>query len=75
MQDNKTKSVIEFEPGPSIKPLAIQTNPNLKITTRFMKGKMLMFAKTSIISFVYDMTDVLYFPEDNPKVQTIYDTY
>ena len=46
MQDNKRKIVIEFDSGSSIKSLAIQTNPNLKITIRFMKGKMLMFAKT-----------------------------
>ena len=33
---------------------------------------MLMFAKTSIISFVYDMLDIVCFPKDNPKVQAIY---
>ena len=37
-----------------------------------MRGKMLMFAKTSIISFVYDMLDIVCFPKDNPKVQAIY---
>ena len=75
MQDNKTESVIEFDSGSSIKSVAIQTNPNVKITTRFMKGKMLIFAKTSIISFIYDMIDVFCFPEDNPKVQAIYDKH
>ena len=40
-----------------------------------MKGKMLMFAKSSIISFVYDMIDVFCFPENNPKVQAIYDKH
>ena len=72
MQDNKTKSVIEFDSGSIIKSVAIQTNPNVRITTLFMKGKMLMFTKASIISFVYDMIDVFCFPEDNSKVQTIY---
>ena len=43
-------------------------NPNVKITTRFMKGKMLMFAKTPVISFAYDMIDLFCFPEDNAKV-------
>ena len=75
MQDNKTKSVIELDSGSSIKSVAIQTNPNVKITTRFMKGKMLMFAKISIISFVYDMINLFCFPEDNPKVQLIYDKH
>ena len=37
-----------------------------------MRVKMLL-AKTSIFSFVYDMIDVFYFPEDNPKVQPIFD--
>ena len=75
MQDNKTKSVIEFDSGSIIKSVAIQTNPNVRITTLLMKGKMLMFTKASIISFVYDMIDVFCFPEDNSKVQTIYDKH
>ena len=75
MQNSKMKSVMEFDSGSSFKSVAIQTNPNVKVTTRFMKGKMIMFAKTSIISFVYDMIDVFCFPKDNPKVQTIYDKH
>ena len=74
MQDNKTKSVIEFYSGSSIKSVAIQTNPNVKIATHFMNGKMLMFSKTSVISFVY-MINVFCFPEDNPLVQAIYSKY
>ena len=49
MQDYKTKSVIEFDSGSSIKFVTIQTNVNAKITTPFMKCKMLMFAKISVI--------------------------
>ena len=75
LQYDKTKTVIEFDSGCSIKSVAIQTNPNVKITTRFMKSKMLMLAKTSIISFVYDMIDVFCFPEDNQKLQGIYDKH
>ena len=37
MQYNKTKTVIEFHSGSSVKSVAIQTNPNVKITTPFMK--------------------------------------
>ena len=40
------------------------------ITTRFMKGKMIMF-----ISFVYDMIDIFSLSEDIPKVQAIYDKH
>ena len=36
---------------------------------------MLMFAKTSIISFVYDMINVFCFPEDNPNIQAICDKH
>ena len=34
-----------------------------------------MFAKTSIISFVYDMINVFCFPEDNPNIQAICDNH
>ena len=76
MQNSKMKSVMEFNSGSSFKSIAIQTSPNVKVTaTQVMKGKMIMFAKTSIISFVYGMIDVFCFPKDNPKVQTIYDKH
>ena len=38
-----------------------------------MKVKMLMFAKTLLIRFVYDMIDVFCFFENHPKVQAIYE--
>ena len=34
---------------------------------RFLNGKMFMFSKTSIQSFVYDSIDILMFPTDNVK--------
>ena len=37
MQDNKAKSMIQFDWG--IKSIAIQTNPKVKVTTRFLKDK------------------------------------
>ena len=58
MQDKKTKSMIKFDSGSSIKSVATQMNPNVKITTHLMKGEMLMFTKTSFISFVYDTINV-----------------
>ena len=47
-KNNKIKSIIDFdeENTNSIKSLAIEKKSNVKLTTRFMKGKMLMFAKT-----------------------------
>ena len=46
----------------SIKSLAIKKNTNVKITTTFLKGKMPMFAKVLLMSFVYDIIDVFCFP-------------
>ena len=34
-----------------------------------------MFAKASIIRFVYDIINVFCFPEDNPNIQAIYDKH
>ena len=47
-KNNKIKSIIDFDEENinSIKLLAIEKKSNVKLTTRFMKGKMLMFAKT-----------------------------
>ena len=42
----------------SIKSIVIKGNTTIDITSRFIKGKMLMFAKVSIKSFVYDLIDV-----------------
>ena len=40
-----------------------------------MIGRMLMSTKISIISFVYDMINIFCFPEDNPKVQAVYEKH
>ena len=75
LKDRRTKTMIDFEynGSTSIKSLAIKKNTNVKVTSRFIKGKMLMFAKLSIRSFVYDMIDVFCFP--NKEIQSIYDFY
>ena len=75
LQDRRIKTMIDFEynASNSIKSLAIKKNTNVKVTSRFIKGKMLMFAKLSIKSFVYDMIDVFCFP--NQDIQLIYDFY
>ena len=67
------KSITDFDNDQvnSIKSLAIEVKSNVAITTRFMKGKMLMFAKTSLKGFVYDMIDVFMYPDD--AIQNIYE--
>ena len=74
-QNTNAKSVIDFdnEHSTSIKAVMIKQNPNIKVTTRFLSGKMLMFAKVSIKSFVYDLIDVFMFPNETTK--TIYGKY
>ena len=68
-EDRKIKTMINFEENnsSSIKSLLIKGTTNIKVTSRFIKGKMLMFAKLSIKSFVYDMIDVFCFPNDKIK--------
>ena len=74
-QNKNAKSLIDFdnEHSTSIKALMIKQNPNVKVTTRFLSGKMLMFAKVSIKRFVYDLIDVFIFPDE--KIKTIYEKY
>ena len=69
------KSMIEFdqEHSTSIKAVLVKQNPTVKITSRFLSGKMLMFAKVSIKSFVYDIIDVFMFPNETTK--SIYEKY
>ena len=45
----------------------VKQNQNVKVTTRFTSGKMLMFAKVSIKSFFYDIIDVFMFPDETTK--------
>ena len=75
---NKKKNVtslIEFDQqnSNSIKAVMVKKNQNIKPTTRFLSGKMLMFAKVSIKSFVCDIIDVFMFPNETTK--SIYKKY
>ena len=74
-QNTNVKSLIDFdhEHSTSIKVVMIKQNSNIKVTTRFLSGKMLMFAKVSIKSFVYDLIDVFMFPDQTTK--SIYQKY
>ena len=75
LEDRKIKTMIDFEENNcgSIKSLAIKGSTNVKVSSRFIKGKMLMFAKLSIKSFIYDMIDVFCFP--NEAIKEIYHQY
>ena len=75
LKNKKIKTMIDFDKNKcnSIKSITVKSDTNIDVTLRFIKGKMLMFAKLSIKSFVYDMIDVFCFPND--KIQQIYDYY
>ena len=72
-KNEKVKAIIDFsdQDTASIKALGIKVNDKVKITTRFIKGKMLMFSKVSLKSFVYDIIDIFCFPDED--VKEIYD--
>ena len=69
--------VIEFNDfkSSSVKSISVKNETNTKCTTRFMSGKLLMFAKISLKSFIYSIVELLYSPEENPIVATIYEKY
>ena len=68
-KNQKVKTMIDIsdQDTASIKALGIKTNDKVKITTRFIKGKMLMFSKVSLKSFVYNIIDIFCFPDENLK--------
>ena len=68
-RNNKIKSLIDFDEEcvSSIKSLAVKKETKVNLTTRFLNEKMLMFSKTSIQSFVYDLVDVFMFPDEDVK--------
>ena len=70
-----TKMIIDFdcESSVSINSLAVNKTNEVKVTTRFFSGKMLIFTKLSLMSFIYDLIDTFYFP--NLKTNMIYCSY
>ena len=64
LTNQKVKSLIDFdeEYTCNIKSVAIEKSSEINLTTRLLNGKMLMFSKVSIKSFVYDLIDVFMFP-------------
>ena len=73
----KKTMLIEFNEykSSSVKSIAVKGNTSIKCTTRFMSGKLLMFAKLSLKSFIYSLAELLSFPEENLIVSKIYEKY
>ena len=69
--------VIEFNDYKSfsVKSISVKTKMNIKCTTRFMSGKLLMLAKLSLKSLTYSLVELLHFPEENPIVASIYEKH
>ena len=65
----KVKKLIDFDKNiyNSIKSLGVKKNTKVKVTSKFMNTKILMFLKISLASFVDDMIDVFVFPDDDVK--------
>ena len=69
LRDQKIKSLIDFDEEycSSIRSLAVKKSIKANLTTRYLNGKMLMFSKISLKSFVYNLIDVFMFPNNVTK--------
>ena len=69
--------VIDFNDykSSSVKSISVKANTNIKCTTRFMSGKLLMFAKLPLKSVIYPLVELLTFPEEHPIVSKIYEKF
>ena len=69
--------IIEFneQKSASVRSIVVKSDPIVKCTMRLMSGKLLMFAKLSLKSFIYSLVDLFHFPEENPIVSDIYKKY
>ena len=67
--DPRAKTITEFDQflACSVKSLAVRKTNNVTPTTLFFSGKMLMFIKISLISFIYDMLKTFCFPSEKSK--------
>ena len=72
LKNQKFKSLVDFdeEYSSSIKSFVVEQSTEVNLTTRYLNGKMLMFRKVSIKTFVYNLIDVFMFP--NEEIQKIY---
>ena len=72
LDPRKTKMLIDFNnrESASIKSFPVKKRDKTKVNTYFMSGKLLMFAKLSLKSFIYDVAETFCFPD-----QTVTETY
>ena len=75
LKKQKIKTMIEFDKTEcnSIKFILVKGSDTVNVSSHFIKGKMLMFAKLSLKSFIYDMINVFCFPD--AEIGQIYDFY
>ena len=57
----------------AFKSFAVKEKKEVGTTARFLSGKMLIFAKLSLMSFIYDILETFCFPDG--KVKKIYEKY
>ena len=71
----KTKVVVELNnhESASIKSFAVKNHSSVKLTSCFMSRKLLMFAKLSLMSFIYEVIETFCFPDEN--VREIFEKY
>ena len=72
LDPRKTKMIFDFNDreSASIKSFAVKKKSAIKVTSTFMSGKLPMFAKLSLKSFIYALAEIFSFPSD--IVQVIY---
>ena len=64
LDPRKTKMIIDFNDRESanIESFPVKKKNQIKVTSRFMLGKLLMFPKFSLKSFIYDLVETFCFP-------------
>ena len=73
LRKNKMLLELNTPEGSAVKHIAVKPQTNVKCTTRFLTGKMLMFAKLSLKSFIYQLAEIFTFPDN--IVRAIYNKY
>ena len=63
IENKEIKTMIDYDKreSNSIKSIVVNSSTKVDVSIRFCKGKMLMFAKICLKSFVYDIIDVFFF--------------
>ena len=75
LDPRKTKKILDFNDreSTSIRSFAVNKKSEIKVTSKFMSGKLLIFAKPSLKSFIDLLAETFCFP--SPIVKAIYQKY